>query len=201
VFLLGRGVENPADGIHGDEEYLYVVELPTQSPDEPAEWTVKVSEHSGFPRWDGPTEEAFERATWQFHGSLKNAHEEMTTEPDRYNSTRTIDYHEGSIRMAGTGSGSESEGTMPQIVKTEEVLGGDPRIENHRIGVYHVYQRYVEGNDTPEEIATSYDISVAEIHAALAYAFSNPEEMREIEARNRALYDEVDDRVVPGESD
>jgi uncharacterized protein (DUF433 family) len=90
---------------------------------------------------------------------------------------------------------------MPQIVTTEDVLGGDPRIENHRIGVYHVYQRYVEGDDSPEEIATSYDLSVAEVHAALAYAFSNPEEMREIEARNRALYEEDDDRVVPGESD
>jgi uncharacterized protein (DUF433 family) len=90
---------------------------------------------------------------------------------------------------------------MPQIVTTEAVLGGDPRIENHRIGVYHVYQRYVEGNDTPEEIATSYDLSVAEIHAALAYAFSNPEEMREIEARNRALHEEDDARVVPDECD
>jgi uncharacterized protein (DUF433 family) len=103
--------------------------------------------------------------------------------------------------MAGTGSRSGSDGAMPQIVTTEDVLGGDPRIENHRIGVYHVYQRYVEGDDSPEEIATSYDLSVAEVHAALAYAFSNPEEMREIEARNRALYEEDDDRVVPGESD
>ena len=50
LFLLGHGVENPADGIHGDEEYLYVVELPTTNPfDEPAEWTVKVSGHSAFP--------------------------------------------------------------------------------------------------------------------------------------------------------
>lgn len=103
--------------------------------------------------------------------------------------------------MAGTGSRSGSDGAMPQIVTTEDVLGGDPRIENHRIGVYHVYQRYVEGDDSPEEIATSYDLSVAEVHAALAYAFSNPEEMREIEARNRALYEEDDDRVVPDESD
>ncbi|OIB57314.1 hypothetical protein [Natrialba sp. SSL1] len=81
LFLLGHGVENPADGIHGDEEYLYVVELPTQNPfDEPAEWTVKVSAHNGFPRWDGPTEEAFERATWQFRGSLKNAFGELAVE-------------------------------------------------------------------------------------------------------------------------
>jgi len=82
MFLLGHGVENPADGIHGDEEYLYVVELPTRNPfEEPAEWTVKVSGHSSFPRWDGPTEEAFDRASWQFHGPLEHALEEMVAEP------------------------------------------------------------------------------------------------------------------------
>ncbi|EMA31166.1 hypothetical protein [Haloarcula japonica] len=82
LFLLGHGVEDPADGIHGDEEYLYVVELPTRSPfDEPTEWTVKVSGHSAFPRWDGPTDEAFERASWQFNGPLEHALEELVAEP------------------------------------------------------------------------------------------------------------------------
>jgi len=82
MFLLGHGVENPAAGIHGDEKYLYVVELPSQKPfDEPAEWTIKVSEHSGFPRWGGPTERAFDRATWQFHGPLAGALEELLAEP------------------------------------------------------------------------------------------------------------------------
>jgi hypothetical protein len=82
VFLLGHGVEDPADGIHGDEEYLYVVELPKRSPfDEPAEWTVKVSGHTAFPRWDGPTDEAFERASWRFNGPLEHALEEMVAEP------------------------------------------------------------------------------------------------------------------------
>jgi hypothetical protein len=78
LFLLGHGVENPADGIHGDEEYLYVVELPMENPfDEPTERTVKVSGHSAFPRWDGPTDEAFEQASWQFHGSLEDALAEL----------------------------------------------------------------------------------------------------------------------------
>jgi len=82
LFLLGHGIEDPTDGIHGDEEYLYVVELPTANPfDEPAEWIVKVSGHSAFPRWDGPTEEAFERASWQFHGPLEHALEELVAEP------------------------------------------------------------------------------------------------------------------------
>ncbi|WP_434530840.1 hypothetical protein ACODNH_19045 [Haloarcula sp. NS06] len=81
LFLLGHGVEDPAGGIHGDEEYLYVVELPTKTPfDEPAEWTVRVSGHSTFPRWDGPTDEAFERASWQFQGALKDAHSELVAE-------------------------------------------------------------------------------------------------------------------------
>jgi len=51
LFLLGHGVEDPSDGIHSDEEYLYFVELPTRNPfDEPTEWRVKVSEHSGHPQ-------------------------------------------------------------------------------------------------------------------------------------------------------
>jgi hypothetical protein len=65
LFLLGHGVENPADGIHGDKEYFYVVEVPTRNPfEEPSEWTVKVSGRSAIPRWDSPTEEAFRRASW-----------------------------------------------------------------------------------------------------------------------------------------
>jgi hypothetical protein len=56
----------------------------------------------------------------------------------------------------------------------------------------------VEGDETPEAIATSYEISIAEVHAALAYAFSNSGEMREIGARNRAVSEETAaDRIVP----
>lgn len=88
-----------------------------------------------------------------------------------------------------------------RIVKTEDVLGSRPRIENHRIGVYHIYQRYVEGNETPEEIAASHDISSAEVHTALAYMFSNPDEMHAIEAQNQKQYEETAaTRVSPNES-
>ncbi|MFB6151844.1 MAG: DUF433 domain-containing protein [Haloarculaceae archaeon] len=100
--------------------------------------------------------------------------------------------------MAGTDFESGTGDGMPGIVTTEDVLGGDPRIEGRRIGVYHVYRRYVEGGDTPEKIATSYDIPVAEVHAALAYAFNNLEEMRDIEARNRSLSEsDAGNRVRP----
>lgn len=90
---------------------------------------------------------------------------------------------------------------MPRIVKTEDVLGGDPHLEDRPIGVYHVYEKYVEGDETAEAIATSYDISIAEVHAVLAYAFDNPDEMREIEAHARAVSQRSSsNRIVPDES-
>jgi hypothetical protein len=73
-YLLGHGVEDPSCGIHGDEEYLYVVELPsTNRLEDPSNWQVNISEHRGFPRWDEPTEDAFEVADWQYEGSLGEA--------------------------------------------------------------------------------------------------------------------------------
>jgi len=75
LFLLGHGVEDPRAGIHGDEEYLYVVAIPEYSLEqpEPPTWEVAVSEPCGFPRWDATTEAAFSEATWQFEGSLTEA--------------------------------------------------------------------------------------------------------------------------------
>ena len=72
LFLLGHGVEDPRAGIHGDEEYLYVVAIPEYKLDhtEPPTWEVAVSEPCGFPRWDAQTDAAFCAATWQFEGSL-----------------------------------------------------------------------------------------------------------------------------------
>ena len=85
--------------------------------------------------------------------------------------------------MAGTDRRrGETSKTVPRIVQTPDTLGGDPRIEETRIGVGHVYRRYVKSGDTPEEIAVSYDISIAAVHAALAHAFANPEEMEAIRA-------------------
>jgi hypothetical protein len=74
-YLLGHGIEDPARSIHGDEEYLYEIELPPRDPtDKPAEWSVKISEHCGFPRWDEEgLQQAFEVADWQFNGPLSEA--------------------------------------------------------------------------------------------------------------------------------
>jgi len=53
-----------------------VIELPEidfASPDDTPDWTVTVSEHCGFPRWDEPTDRAFDEATWANEGPLAEA--------------------------------------------------------------------------------------------------------------------------------
>ena len=87
--------------------------------------------------------------------------------------------------MTGTDRRSSDSEGVPRIVQTPDTLGGDPRIEGTPIGVAHVSQRYVEGDDTPEGVAAGYDIPVAAVHAALADAFGNPEEMEAIRAAER----------------
>lgn len=100
------------------------------------------------------------------------------------------------MATSGSDSGRSSDVDVPRIVKTEGVLGGDPRIDGTRIGVFHVYQRYVDGGESPERIADGYDVSVAEVHAALAYAFHNTDEMCTIEERDP---DVPGRRVTPDE--
>lgn len=62
------------------------------------------------------------------------------------------------------------------------------------MGAFDVYQRYVNGEEEPESVADGYGLTVAEVHAALAYAFHNADEMRAIEAREVTLTGE---RVRP----
>ena len=78
-------------------------------------------------------------------------------------------------------------GETPRIVATESVLGGDPRIEGTRVGVHTVYERYTREDTTVAEIATDYDLSRSEVHAALTYAYANLEEMRAIERRTAEI--------------
>ena len=75
LFLLGHGIEDPRFGIHGDEEYLYIVAIPPYELGqvEPPAWEVAVSEQCGFSRWDDQTDDPFGEAEWQFKGSLREA--------------------------------------------------------------------------------------------------------------------------------
>ncbi|PSP56256.1 hypothetical protein BRC72_13370 [Halobacteriales archaeon QH_7_66_36] len=81
---------------------------------------------------------------------------------------------------------------MP-IVKTEEVLAGDPRLEGRRVSVLHVAE-LVLGGATPETAADQLGLSLAKVHGAMAYYYRHPDEMAEIRAAYEALEEELRDR-------
>jgi Uncharacterized conserved protein len=83
-----------------------------------------------------------------------------------------------------------------RIVTDSEVLGGKPRIAGTRIGVHFIARRVEEGSDDPETLADEFDLSLGDVYLALAYHHNHPDEMRAIEARRRAAYEEAD-RLTP----
>jgi uncharacterized protein (DUF433 family) len=67
----------------------------------------------------------------------------------------------------------------PEIVSTEDTLGGEPRIEGSRIGVSHVVQ-YYENEWGIEKISRELDLEPLEVVKALEYYYRNPQEIRGI---------------------
>ena len=74
-------------------------------------------------------------------------------------------------------------------ITADEVLGGEPRIEGTRVGVRHIVTMVLDGGRTPAYVADQLYLSLAQVHAALAYYYSNPEEVRAAERANRAAFD------------
>jgi uncharacterized protein (DUF433 family) len=77
------------------------------------------------------------------------------------------------------------------IVKTPGMLGGDPRIAGRRIGVHDVVLLHNHLNTPPEEIATIYDLSMAEVYAALAYYYDHREEIDTIIDENQRMAEAI----------
>jgi len=74
---------------------------------------------------------------------------------------------------------------MSEIVSTDDVLGGAPRIEGRRIGVHHIAKRVIDAGESPEQVAADYDLDIADVHRALTYYYDNPAEMRQRESERR----------------
>jgi uncharacterized protein (DUF433 family) len=63
------------------------------------------------------------------------------------------------------------------IEVTLGVAGGKPRIAGHRITVQDIAVWHERLGLSADEIATEYDLSLADIHAALAYYYDHREEI------------------------
>ena len=66
------------------------------------------------------------------------------------------------------------------IVKTNDICGGRPRIAGRRLSVQQIAVLAKQGL-SPQEIAQEYqNLSLAEVHAALAYYYANQEEVENL---------------------
>ncbi len=63
------------------------------------------------------------------------------------------------------------------IYRDPEVRGGRPCIVGTGLRVIDIIMSMQFGNRTPDEIALDYDISLAQVHAALAYYYENKAEI------------------------
>lgn len=63
------------------------------------------------------------------------------------------------------------------IAVSPGIAGGKPRIAGHRITVQDIAIWHERLGQSPDEIASEYDLTLAEIHAALAYYFDHRAEI------------------------
>ena len=71
------------------------------------------------------------------------------------------------------------------IVSTPDVCAGRPRINGKRFSVEQIATLSKEGL-SPQQIKDEYDfLSLAEIHAALAYYYANQEQIEQYLAEDR----------------
>jgi len=63
------------------------------------------------------------------------------------------------------------------IDATPDIAGGKPRIAGHRLTVQNIVIWHERLGHTADEIATAYDVTLADVYAALAYYFDHRAEI------------------------
>lgn len=77
------------------------------------------------------------------------------------------------------------------ITHDDDVLGGEPRIDETRVGVRHVAARVIDADQSPAYVADQLDLSLASVYEALSYYYDHVEEMRNIERENEDAFERV----------
>jgi uncharacterized protein (DUF433 family) len=85
---------------------------------------------------------------------------------------------------------------MAEIVRTGDVLGGEPRLDGTRLGVLDVYELVVEGDHSPADVADQLNLSLGEVYTALAYYHEHPDEMRTVRRDREAADADLADRAL-----
>lgn len=73
-----------------------------------------------------------------------------------------------------------------RVVKTSDVLHGEPRLEGTRIGVLQVGELVRKRGVEPENVADQLDLDTAQVRAATDYYDEHPELMETLRAQKEA---------------
>jgi uncharacterized protein (DUF433 family) len=82
-----------------------------------------------------------------------------------------------------------------RIVRTPDICGGKPRIAGHRITVQNIAIWHDRLGWSADEIASEYDLELADIYAALAYYFAHREEIDQSIREGKAFVEEMRQRT------
>jgi uncharacterized protein (DUF433 family) len=86
---------------------------------------------------------------------------------------------------------------MSQIVSTDGVMDGQPRIEGRRISVPQIVEWIHGEGREPETVAAEFDLDMAEIYRALAYYYENIDAMDDWrDRRERRVRERSDDETM-----
>ena len=77
------------------------------------------------------------------------------------------------------------------IARDDDVLSGEPRIDETRVGVRHVAARVIDSGQSPAYVADQLDLSLAEVYESLSYYYDHVEEMRDLERENEDAFERV----------
>jgi len=78
-----------------------------------------------------------------------------------------------------------------RIVQTPDICGGKPRIAGHRITVQNIAIWHDRLGWSADEIASEYDLELADIYAALAYYFAHREEIDQSIRERKAFVEKM----------
>lgn len=74
---------------------------------------------------------------------------------------------------------------------TPGIAGGKPRVAGHRIRVQDIVVWHEHLGRSADEVAADYDLTLADVHAALAYYFDHRDEVDRSIAEGDALAEAV----------
>lgn len=87
-----------------------------------------------------------------------------------------------------------------RIERTEGICGGKPRIAGHRITVQDIVVWHERLGRSVDEIANEYDLSLADVYAALAYYFAHRERIDRSIEESRAFVEKMKEEMSSTET-